>query len=154
MGLRWALLGPLKVVGESRVLVALHGLEVGLVLVVRPQRDELGCVGLVVELSHDVQHPVDAMLLSFLYLGLRVDTLKLFKDKWRNMSVSFSGQGSREKSRTPKPKALPPVPVSSSGPPALILPKDDGVSVAMDVTGNSQDKPIFILQIYIQNRHR
>ncbi|ONK80004.1 uncharacterized protein A4U43_C01F12750 [Asparagus officinalis] len=76
------------------------------------------------------------------------------KDKWRNMSVSFSGQGSREKSRTPKPKALPPVPVSSSGPPALILPKDDGVSVAMDVTGNSQDKPIFILQIYIQNRHR
>ncbi|ONK69204.1 uncharacterized protein A4U43_C05F20430 [Asparagus officinalis] len=64
------------------------------------------------------------------------------KDKWRNMSVSFSGQGSREKSRTPKPKALPPVPVSSSGPPALTLPKDDGVSVALDVTGNSQDGKI------------
>ncbi|XP_010242277.1 PREDICTED: telomere repeat-binding factor 4 [Nelumbo nucifera] len=32
------------------------------------------------------------------------------KDKWRNMSVSASGQGSREKSRAPKLKALPPIP--------------------------------------------
>ncbi|ONK74086.1 uncharacterized protein A4U43_C03F2630 [Asparagus officinalis] len=74
-----SLIGPLKVVDESRVLVALHGLEAGLVVVVRPKIDELGCVGLVVELSHDVRHPVDAMLLSFLYLGLRVNTLELFK---------------------------------------------------------------------------
>ncbi|XP_043722646.1 telomere repeat-binding factor 4-like [Telopea speciosissima] len=29
------------------------------------------------------------------------------KDKWRNMSVSASGQGSREKLRTPKVKAVP-----------------------------------------------
>lgn len=28
-----------------------------------------------------------------------------FQDKWRNMSVSANGQGPREKSRTPKPKA-------------------------------------------------
>ncbi|PIA64263.1 hypothetical protein AQUCO_00100028v1 [Aquilegia coerulea] len=32
------------------------------------------------------------------------------KDKWRNMSVSASGQGSRDKVRTPKMKALPPIP--------------------------------------------
>ncbi|KAF6152300.1 hypothetical protein GIB67_005954 [Kingdonia uniflora] len=45
------------------------------------------------------------------------------KDKWRNMSVSASGQGSREKVKTPKLKALPPPvtwtpqnPTSSSAP--------------------------------------
>ncbi|KAF5180405.1 Telomere repeat-binding factor [Thalictrum thalictroides] len=37
------------------------------------------------------------------------------KDKWRNMSVSASGQGSRDKIRTPKLKALPPIaPASAS----------------------------------------
>ncbi|KAL5728709.1 hypothetical protein ACHQM5_001759 [Ranunculus cassubicifolius] len=36
------------------------------------------------------------------------------KDKWRNMSVSASGQGSREKCKTPKLKALLPPPPSNS----------------------------------------
>ncbi|KAF3794832.1 Single myb histone 3 [Nymphaea thermarum] len=35
------------------------------------------------------------------------------KDKWRNMSVSASGHGSREKSRTPKLKLNPSIPSSS-----------------------------------------
>lgn len=38
----------------------------------------------------------------FLYSRSNID----LKDKWRNMSVSANGQGPREKSRTPKPKAL------------------------------------------------
>jgi len=60
------------------------------------------------------------------------------QDKWRNMSVSFSGQGSREKSRTPKLKALPAIPVSSCpGSAALTLVKDDGVSHGMDSSRNS-----------------
>ncbi|KAL4589489.1 hypothetical protein LXL04_002396 [Taraxacum kok-saghyz] len=37
----------------------------------------------------------------FLYSRSNID----LKDKWRNMSVSANGQGPREKSRTPKPKA-------------------------------------------------
>lgn len=36
------------------------------------------------------------------------------KDKWRNMSVSASGQGSREKFKTPKLKALLPPPSSNA----------------------------------------
>lgn len=56
------------------------------------------------------------------------------KDKWRNMSVSASGQGSREKFKAPKLKALPPIPssntqtpssVSVSVPLLLPLPHDD-----------------------------
>ncbi|XP_042485224.1 single myb histone 4-like [Macadamia integrifolia] len=35
------------------------------------------------------------------------------KDKWRNMSVSASGQGSREKLRSPKVKALPAPPTTA-----------------------------------------
>ncbi|KAJ4787389.1 Telomere repeat-binding factor 4 [Rhynchospora pubera] len=43
------------------------------------------------------------------------------KDKWRNMSVSYSGLGSREKTRTPKMKLLPSPPrpspaAANSGP--------------------------------------
>ncbi|XP_031255682.1 telomere repeat-binding factor 4-like [Pistacia vera] len=37
----------------------------------------------------------------FLFSRSNID----LKDKWRNMSVSAGGQGPREKSRTPKPKA-------------------------------------------------
>eukprot|EP00262_Sarcandra_glabra_P020566 TRINITY_DN8250_c0_g1_i1.p1 TRINITY_DN8250_c0_g1~~TRINITY_DN8250_c0_g1_i1.p1 ORF type:complete len:294 (-),score=51.80 TRINITY_DN8250_c0_g1_i1:151-1032(-) len=36
------------------------------------------------------------------------------KDKWRNMSVSATGQGSREKSRTPKSKAQSVIPSAGS----------------------------------------
>ncbi|KAL4194521.1 hypothetical protein AMTRI_Chr05g69050 [Amborella trichopoda] len=36
------------------------------------------------------------------------------KDKWRNMSVSAGGQGSREKPRIPKVKGVPSLPYSSS----------------------------------------
>uniref|UniRef100_A0A0D6QZP2 MYB transcription factor n=1 Tax=Araucaria cunninghamii TaxID=56994 RepID=A0A0D6QZP2_ARACU len=39
------------------------------------------------------------------------------KDKWRNMSVSASGQGSRERVRTPK-KAVPAIPLQSLTPEA------------------------------------
>eukprot|EP01018_Ginkgo_biloba_P021816 Gb_33585 [translate_table: standard] len=39
-----------------------------------------------------------------------------FNDKWRNMSVSASGQGSREKVKTPKVKAVAAVPYSSVTP--------------------------------------
>ncbi|XP_072952649.1 single myb histone 4-like [Typha angustifolia] len=62
------------------------------------------------------------------------------KDKWRNMSVSAHGQGSREKIRTPKPKGLSTTPASSSGSLALSVPrKDDGSAVSTDPAKNSQD---------------
>ncbi|WOL20392.1 hypothetical protein Cni_G29197 [Canna indica] len=61
------------------------------------------------------------------------------KDKWRNMSISASGQGSREKIRTPKPKGLPAIPVSSSVSIVSSAPHKDGPSAIADPTKSSQD---------------
>ncbi|KAJ4979565.1 hypothetical protein NE237_010345 [Protea cynaroides] len=48
------------------------------------------------------------------------------KDKWRNMSVSASGQGSREKLRAPKVKAIPdPAVPASAAPVAQDAPADN-----------------------------
>ncbi|CAI9286097.1 unnamed protein product [Lactuca saligna] len=46
----------------------------------------------------------------FLYSRSNID----LKDKWRNMSVSANGQGPREKSRTPKPKAITDSPATAA----------------------------------------
>ncbi|XP_042395321.1 single myb histone 4-like [Zingiber officinale] len=62
------------------------------------------------------------------------------KDKWRNMSISASGQGSREKMRTPKPKAIPCIPVSNS--PSVTpapFPHKDAALTTADATKNSED---------------
>lgn len=66
------------------------------------------------------------------------------KDKWRNMIVFFGGP-SREKSRTPKLKALPPIPGSSSPGNAALVPanndevNNDEVSPATDSMKKSKD---------------
>lgn len=72
------------------------------------------------------------------------------------MSVSFSGQGSRDKSRTPKPKALPAIPVTSnSGTGALIALGDEGVSSGVDSTKNPQDRtgPGYVLFLLFSIRN-
>ncbi|KAJ4708685.1 Telomere repeat-binding factor like [Melia azedarach] len=54
----------------------------------------------------------------FLFSRSNID----LKDKWRNMSVSAGGQGPREKSRTPKPKAGDALAVPLSTPQTSALP--------------------------------
>ncbi|XP_010910098.1 single myb histone 4 [Elaeis guineensis] len=62
------------------------------------------------------------------------------KDKWRNMSVSASGHGSRDKIRTPKVKGLPAIPLSNSQTPTISAPKkNDAAQATVDSTKNSQD---------------
>ncbi|URD94641.1 single myb histone [Musa troglodytarum] len=61
------------------------------------------------------------------------------KDKWRNMSISASGQGSREKMRTPKAKVLPVIPPSGSQSLIVSAPHKDGVSATADPTKSSQE---------------
>ncbi|XP_065001742.1 single myb histone 4 isoform X2 [Musa acuminata AAA Group] len=61
------------------------------------------------------------------------------KDKWRNMSISASGQGSREKIRTPKAKVLPVIPPSGSQSLIVSAPHKDGVSATADPTKSSQE---------------
>jgi len=47
-------------------------------------------------------------------IGLGFLKLPLFQDKWRNLSVSNGSQGSKDKPRVPKLKALPPPPPPTS----------------------------------------
>ncbi|RRT77604.1 hypothetical protein GW17_00017423 [Ensete ventricosum] len=61
------------------------------------------------------------------------------RDKWRNMSISASGQGSREKIRTPKAKVLPVIPPSGSQSLSVSAPHKDGVSATADPTKCSQE---------------
>ncbi|KAM0932521.1 putative transcription factor MYB-HB-like family [Dioscorea sansibarensis] len=62
------------------------------------------------------------------------------KDKWRNLSVSASGQGSREKSRTPKHKSILAIPLScSQGHVVSAAIKEEGMPAAMDPMKISQD---------------
>ncbi|KAH7686456.1 Myb domain-containing protein [Dioscorea alata] len=62
------------------------------------------------------------------------------KDKWRNLSVSASGQGSREKSRTPKHKSILAIPLScSQGHVVSATTKEEGMPAAMDPMKISQD---------------
>ncbi|THU72121.1 hypothetical protein C4D60_Mb04t08770 [Musa balbisiana] len=62
-----------------------------------------------------------------------------FRDKWRNMSISASGQGSREKIRTPKAKVLPVIPPSGSQSLIVSAPHKDGVSATADPIKSSQE---------------
>ncbi|OVA08404.1 SANT/Myb domain [Macleaya cordata] len=59
------------------------------------------------------------------------------KDKWRNMSVSASGQGSRDKLRTPKLKSLP-APTSSTfqAPSSTQAAEDASTDTVMDSSKN------------------
>ncbi|KAG6484062.1 single myb histone 4-like [Zingiber officinale] len=62
------------------------------------------------------------------------------KDKWRNMSISASGQGSREKMRTPRPKPLSAIPESDSPSAAPTpLPHKDASPTTPDATKSAQD---------------
>ncbi|THU72085.1 hypothetical protein C4D60_Mb04t08380 [Musa balbisiana] len=61
------------------------------------------------------------------------------KDKWRNMSISASGQGSREKIRTPKAKGVPATPVSGSQSLVVYVPHKDGAPAISDPTKSSQE---------------
>ncbi|KAL5728711.1 hypothetical protein ACHQM5_001761 [Ranunculus cassubicifolius] len=61
------------------------------------------------------------------------------KDKWRNMSVSASGQGCRDKIKTPKPKALLPPPSSNLGTPSP-LPAAQDASANRDIVPYSSIK--------------
>ncbi|RZR74235.1 hypothetical protein BHM03_00034142 [Ensete ventricosum] len=63
----------------------------------------------------------------------------MFQDKWRNMSISASGQGSREKIRTPKAKGVPAIPVSSSQSLVVYVPPKDGAPAISDPTKSSQE---------------
>ena len=59
------------------------------------------------------------LFLITLGLGLGLWFLQLFlplQDKWRNLSVSNGAQGSKEKSRVPKLKALPAPPAPTATP--------------------------------------
>ncbi|KAF8393593.1 hypothetical protein HHK36_021837 [Tetracentron sinense] len=77
-----------------------------------PPADEYSSEDDFKEVSNMRQQPqggeVDIIEMDFCNLEYRI------WDKWRNMSVSASGQGSREKLRTPKLKALP-------APPTVLL---------------------------------
>lgn len=55
------------------------------------------------------------------------------------MSISASGQGSREKIRTPKAKVLPVIPPSGSQSLIVSAPHKDGVSATADPTKSSQE---------------
>ncbi|XP_020099057.1 single myb histone 4 [Ananas comosus] len=62
------------------------------------------------------------------------------KDKWRNMSISANGQGTREKVRTPKVKSLQATPSSSSqGVAVSVQRKDEATTAAVDRANSSQD---------------
>lgn len=63
----------------------------------------------------------------FLFTRSNID----LKDKWRNMSVSASGQGPREKSRTPKTKA------NTDAPSAATVSNPQNSSSAAPVTGDA-----------------
>ncbi|KAG5021281.1 hypothetical protein AAZX31_07G006400 [Glycine max] len=67
------------------------------------------------------------------------------KDKWRNLSVSNGAQGSKEKSRVPKPKAFsaPPATTATTATPQNASPAPQSASsdaaVAPDASQNDQD---------------
>lgn len=63
----------------------------------------------------------------------------MFQDKWRNMSISASGQGSREKIRTPKAKGVPATPVSGSQSLVVYVPHKDGAPAITDPTKSAQE---------------
>ena len=70
-----------------------------------------------------------------------------YQDKWRNLSVSTAGQGSKEKSRTPKIKAITAAPlpnVQHSAPAAPLLltaPPDTVVDDAPNSTHEGKNAP-------------
>ncbi|CAL9768116.1 unnamed protein product [Musa acuminata subsp. burmannicoides] len=61
------------------------------------------------------------------------------KDKWRNMSISAGGHGSREKIRTLKAKSLPAIPLSSSKSLVVSAPHKDAAPVIADPTKSLQE---------------
>ena len=67
------------------------------------------------------------------------------QDKWRNLSVSNGAQGSKEKSRVPKPKAFsaPPATTATTATPQNASPAPQSASsdaaVAPDASQNDQD---------------
>ncbi|MQL91196.1 hypothetical protein Taro_023801, partial [Colocasia esculenta] len=64
------------------------------------------------------------------------------KDKWRNMSLC-SGQGSREKTRVPRVKAIPAASAPSAEAVTTVAPvKQDSLSAAADAAANAQDAKI------------
>lgn len=76
------------------------------------------------------------------------------KDKWRNLSVSTAGQGSKEKSRTPKVKAITAAPlpnVQHSAPAAPLLltaPPDTVMDDAPNSTHEGKNAPRYNAMIF------
>ena len=71
--------------------------------------------------------------------SLSVSFLLTYQDKWRNLSVSTTGQGSKEKSRAPKIKAITaaPIPNVQNSAPAAPLRRNASPDTVMDDAPNS-----------------